>query len=290
MPEGSVCGWSGREEQGGGATAGAPWLHHARPAACSIAHLTAESCSYACHAHPTPSSRPTTTSPTLPASPDLVQRGAAQRVEAHNEGGDAKGPHTAALRVTLLHPRNVPRHVFHAGPLIQRQPGQGWERRAPSWMAADITTPSLHMSVTHHHSTNAHVAHVTAAMHVLLLQLRLSEGEGGPTPTPLHPPHLWLCASMRALLMSTRASAVSPANARQMWSSIWAILRTVWATCGSAGVWERAGRRGVIRDSVPKRAAPGVGSLGGWEWTNAEHLPTAGGLQIMHPVCTACTY
>ena len=54
-----------------------------------------------------------------------------------------------------------------------------------------------------------------------------------PRPAPC-PAHRWLCASMRALLISTRASAVSPANARQMWSSIWAILRTVWATCGGA--------------------------------------------------------
>ena len=47
--------------------------------------------------------------------------------------------------------------------------------------------------------------------------------------------YLWLCASMRALLISTRASAVSPAKARQMWSSMSAILRTVWDTCRRAG-------------------------------------------------------
>lgn len=41
----------------------------------------------------------------------LVERGAAQRVKAHHQGGDAKGPHAAALRVLLLHARDVPAGV-----------------------------------------------------------------------------------------------------------------------------------------------------------------------------------
>jgi len=49
---------------------------------------------------------------------------------------------------------------------------------------------------------------------------------------------------MRARLTSTRASAVRPANARQMWSSILTILRTVRASCSLADAFFSTPARG----------------------------------------------
>ncbi len=51
----------------------------------------------------------------------LVQLRLPCRVEPNNEGGNAKGPHAAALRVALLDARNVARDVVHRHLLVQRQ-------------------------------------------------------------------------------------------------------------------------------------------------------------------------
>ena len=58
------------------------------------------------------------------------------------------------------------------------------------------------------------------------------------------------CASVRARLTSTRASAVSPAKARQMFSSIFMILRTVRGSCSFA----------VDTFSTPEESAQQLGS------------------------------
>ena len=74
---------------------------------------------------------------------------------------------------------------------------------------------------------------------------------------------------MRARLTSTRASAVRPANARQMWSSILTILRTVRASCSLAdaffstpargsGGGAAGGRLGAERGAKPMRARQGM--------------------------------